>query len=83
MIRVVPRKRLNVEKYNDCIANSIQSNVFGFSWYLDEVADRWSVLVLDDYDAVIIVIIHVIFNYNYVKFIIIHTDKKFSGSSND
>ncbi|CAL2056428.1 hypothetical protein [Tenacibaculum sp. 190524A05c] len=52
MIRVVPRKRLNVEKYNDCIANSIQSNVFGFSWYLDEVADRWSVLVLDDYDAV-------------------------------
>ena len=37
----------------------------------------------DDYDAVIIVIIHIIFNYDCAKFIIIHIDKKFSGSSND
>ena len=52
MIRIVPRQQLDVEKYNQCIENSLQSNVFGFSWYLDIVADNWSVLVLDDYDAV-------------------------------
>ncbi|TCP26672.1 hypothetical protein EV195_10210 [Tenacibaculum skagerrakense] len=52
MIRIVPRQQLDVEKYNHCIENSLQSNIFGFSWYLDIVADNWSVLVLDDYDAV-------------------------------
>lgn len=52
MIKLVSRKELNVEKYNDCIQNSIQSNVFGFSWYLDETVERWSVLVLNDYEAV-------------------------------
>ncbi|MFY7671347.1 hypothetical protein ACOSP6_09720 [Tenacibaculum sp. MEBiC06402] len=52
MIRVVPRKKIDIEKYDDCIANSLQSNIFGFSWYLDIVADNWTALVLDDYEAV-------------------------------
>lgn len=52
MIKLVTRKKLDVEKYNDCIANSIQSNIFGYSWYLDIVADNWSALVLEDYEAV-------------------------------
>ncbi|RBW61385.1 hypothetical protein DS884_03490 [Tenacibaculum sp. E3R01] len=52
MISFVKRKDLEIEKYNDCIINSLQSNVFGFSWYLDIIADDWSVLVLNDYEAV-------------------------------
>jgi hypothetical protein len=52
MIRVVPRKKIDIEKYDACIANSLQSNIFGFSWYLDIVADNWLALVLDDYEAV-------------------------------
>lgn len=52
MIHYVQRADLEVEKYNDCIANSIQSSIYAFSWYLDIVADHWDVLVLNDYEAV-------------------------------
>jgi len=52
MIRLVKRTKLNVAKYDSCIQKSLQSNVYGFSWYLDLVCDNWSVLVLNDYEAV-------------------------------
>jgi len=52
MITRIKRKKLDVEKYDDCIENSLQSNIYGFSWYLDIVCDRWDVLVLNDYEAV-------------------------------
>lgn len=52
MITYVKRKDLDIDKYDTCIENSLQSNIYGFSWYLDIVADNWDVLVLDDYEAV-------------------------------
>jgi len=52
MITQIKRKDLDTEKYDFCVKNSIQSKVFGFSWYLDIVADNWDVLVLNDYEAV-------------------------------
>ncbi|KGL62820.1 hypothetical protein [Polaribacter sp. Hel1_85] len=52
MIEYIKRKNLNVEKYDACIENSIQSRIYAFSWYLDIVADNWDVLVLDNYKAV-------------------------------
>lgn len=52
MISYIKRKDLNIDKYNACVEKSLQSNVYGFSWYLDIVADNWDTLVLDDYNAV-------------------------------
>jgi lipid II:glycine glycyltransferase (peptidoglycan interpeptide bridge formation enzyme) len=52
MISFVKRAALDVEKYDSCIENSIQSRIYAFSWYLDIVADHWDVLVLNDYEAV-------------------------------
>ena len=52
MIKYVHRKDLEVDKYNFCIENSIQSRVYAFSWYLDVVTNSWDVLVLNDYEAV-------------------------------
>ena len=52
MITYIKRKDLEVEKYDACIENALQSRVYAFSWYLDIVADNWDVLVLDDYKAV-------------------------------
>jgi hypothetical protein len=52
MITYLKRKDLNIEKYNACLEKSIQSRIYGFSWYLDIVADNWDALVLDDYVAV-------------------------------
>jgi hypothetical protein len=52
MISFVKRATLDVEKYDLCIENSLQSRIYAFSWYLDMVADHWDVLVLNDYEAV-------------------------------
>ena len=52
MVQYIKRKDLNIEKYNACIENSIQSKIYAFTWYLDIVADNWDALVLDDYEAV-------------------------------
>jgi len=52
MIQRVSRNNIDIEKYDTCIENSIQSRIFAYSWYLDIVADNWDVLVLDDYQAV-------------------------------
>tara|TARA_R110002126_G_scaffold282967_1_gene431863 strand:- start:16160 stop:17068 length:909 start_codon:yes stop_codon:yes gene_type:complete len=52
MIKYIKRKDLDVEKYNACIENAVQSRIYAFSWYLDIVVDHWDVLVLDDYNAV-------------------------------
>lgn len=51
-INYIKRQDLDVEKYDSCIENAIQSRIYAFSWYLDIVADNWDVLVLDDYEAV-------------------------------
>ena len=52
LIKYIQREHLDEEKYNDCIENSIQSNSYAFSWYLDIVCENWDVLVLNDYEAV-------------------------------
>lgn len=52
MIRLVKRKNLDVERYNTCIVNSVQSRIYGYSWYLDIVAENWDVLILNDFEAV-------------------------------
>lgn len=52
MIRLVKRENLDVEKYNTCIANSLQSRIYAYSWYLDIVAENWDVLILNDFEAV-------------------------------
>ena len=52
MIRLIHSTSLDVQKYDTCISESQQSLVYAYSWYLDIVCDSWSVLVLDDYMAV-------------------------------
>tara|TARA_B110000091_G_scaffold213211_1_gene261930 strand:+ start:1326 stop:2189 length:864 start_codon:yes stop_codon:yes gene_type:complete len=52
MIHRIERKDLDVEKYDACIATSVQSRVYAFSWYLDIVTENWEVLVLNDYEVV-------------------------------
>lgn len=52
MIQFVKRNQLDENKYNACISTSLQSRIYAYSWYLDIVTDNWSVLVLDDYEAV-------------------------------
>ena len=52
MIQYLTRDNLDVERYDKCIISAHNSRIFAYSWYLDSVAKDWSVLVLDDYRAV-------------------------------
>lgn len=52
LITYLSRHKLDIEKYNACIYNSINSRIYAYSWYLDIVADDWDVLVMDDYNFV-------------------------------
>jgi len=52
MIQYLTREKLNIEKYDDCISNALNTRIYAFSWYLDIVADDWGILVKDDYEAV-------------------------------
>jgi len=52
VIKYVLHKDLDIIKYDNCIASSINSRIYAFSWYLNCVADNWDVLVYGDYEAV-------------------------------
>lgn len=52
MIKYIHHNQLDVEKYDTCISNAVNSRIYAYSWYLDCVCDDWNVLVKDDYEAV-------------------------------
>ena len=52
MIRYLTHDEIDQTKWDQCIAQSVNSLVYAYSWYLNEMAPGWFALVLDDYDAV-------------------------------
>ncbi len=51
-IRYVQRKELDIQKWNLCINTAENGLVYGYSWYLDEMAGKWDALVAGDYEYV-------------------------------
>ncbi len=49
MIRFIDRKEIDAGKWDKLIAQSPAETIYAYTWYLDQVADNWSALVLDDY----------------------------------
>lgn len=52
MIRYIKYEEIDKGKWDDCIRYSFNGNVYGFSWYLDVVAEYWDALIEDDYERV-------------------------------
>lgn len=52
MIRHIPGGEIDRKKWDHCISTARQNLMYGFSWYLDLVAENWDGLVMDDYKAV-------------------------------
>lgn len=44
--------KINIYKWNNCIRQSFNGIVYGYSWYLDKVSDDWEALVHGDYELV-------------------------------
>ncbi len=52
MIRYLSHTEIDQEKWDLCLEQASNSLVYGYSWYLNQVAPNWEALVLDDYHAV-------------------------------
>ncbi len=52
MIRYLPHNQIDKTQWDKCISESVNSLVYGFSWYLDLVSPGWDALIEDDYTTV-------------------------------
>jgi len=48
-IRYLRQGEIDIERWDNCICNSINSLPYAFSWYLDRIAVTWDALVMGDY----------------------------------
>lgn len=49
MIRYLKHSEIDKQKWDKCIRESFNGNIYGWSWYLDIVHQNWEALVEDDY----------------------------------
>ncbi|MBN1199377.1 MAG: hypothetical protein JXA23_08495 [Bacteroidales bacterium] len=52
MITYLPHHKIDKSKWDQCIRESVNTLVYGFSWYLDLVSPGWAALVEEDYASV-------------------------------
>lgn len=52
MIRYLLHSQVDTERWNGCVDMAFNSNLYGYSWYLDMVCPGWCALVEDDYQRI-------------------------------
>jgi hypothetical protein len=52
LIRHLSHTSIDRARYDACIAQAANGMPYAFSWYLDQIAGKWDVLVSGDYEAV-------------------------------
>jgi hypothetical protein len=55
-IQYLTNEEINFVKWDNCINNAHNGNIYAFSWYLEIISDHWEGLVMNDYSAVMPVI---------------------------
>ncbi len=51
-IQYLKHDEVNKQLWNDCIDKAANGLIYGYSTYLDSMADNWNGLILNDYEAV-------------------------------
>lgn len=51
-LRLIKRKDIDLQKWDDLVNRSEGSLPYSLSWYLDAVSENWDGLVMNDYEAV-------------------------------
>ena len=51
-VEYVPYKKIDKKKWDACILNAVNGLIYAQSFYLDNTAENWDGLVLNDYEAV-------------------------------
>ena len=52
-IRLLKREEIEAPKWNGCVHYATNSKIYGYTWYLDNVAGEWMGLVEGDYQSVL------------------------------
>lgn len=51
-ITYLPNHQIDYQKWDACIANAPNSLIYGYAFYLTQMAKNWDALILNDYEAV-------------------------------
>jgi hypothetical protein len=51
-LRLLTREEIEAPKWNGCVHYAANSKIYGYAWYLDNVAGEWMGLVEGDYQSV-------------------------------
>lgn len=51
-LRLLSREAIEASKWNGCVHYASNSKIYGYTWYLDNVAEDWMGLVEGDYQSV-------------------------------
>lgn len=51
-IQYLKRNNIDILKWDNCISNSTNGLIYGYSYYLDNMSENWDALVMNDYEAV-------------------------------
>lgn len=66
-IKILNRNEINIEKWNDCIKNSLNNRVYAYSWYLDITSEKkWMAIIINDYEFVMPFAVKKKYMINYV-----------------
>jgi hypothetical protein len=57
-IRHLKNNEINVVKWDNCINNAYNGNIYAFSWYLDILSDQWEAIVHNNYRSVMPLLIN-------------------------
>jgi hypothetical protein len=52
MIKYLEHKKIDQEKWDQCIDSAINGIIYPYSFYLNQVTPGWDALIMDDYEAV-------------------------------
>ena len=66
MIRYLTHNQIDKQRWDECIAQSPDGNVYSWSWYLDVVHPNWEALVENDYESVMPLTGNKKFGVNYL-----------------
>lgn len=51
-LRLLQRDEIEAAKWNGCVHYAPNSKIYGYTWYLDNVAENWMGIIEDDYQSV-------------------------------
>ncbi len=51
-ITYLPHAQINFKKWDECIDNAPNGLIYGYSYYLNHMAENWDALLINDYEAV-------------------------------